>query len=277
MPMMALRGYLPDATITPEIQKTLNPIVPFNSVHKAFTAAASAVAQDGTDYDIPNEPPAYDQGDMGSCVLNSSTGALNIVLAVEAQATQMLSRLFLYYLCREAMGTVGQDSGTYTHLAVDRIGKIGVCQETFWQYLDANLYVAPPPECFPAASDNKATAWFNITDPTPGSSQPTRLDQIETAIRSDHPVIFGTPCDAAIQAYIAGQILGIPNTNALIGGHSMCVTGVHYIDGARVWRIRNSWSTSYGDNGHLLISDAWMGWVSLTDLWLLTRMDGLMY
>ena len=213
----------------------------------------------------------------GNCVLNSSTGALNIVLAVEAQTTMMLSRLFLYWLCRYAMGTLDQDSGTYTHLAVDRIGKIGVCQETFWQYQDSNLYVPPPPECYPAASDNKATAWFNITDPAAGTSGPTRLDQIETAIRSNHPVIFGTPCDGTIQSYIAGQVLGIPNVNALIGGHSMCVTGVHYLDGARVWRIRNSWSTSYGDDGHLLISDDWMGWVSLTDLWLLTRMDPLLF
>lgn len=276
MPVMKVKGYLRDADMQPRIRTQLKPVVSFITKHAAFKAAAAPKAQDGTDYDIPNEPNAYDQGDMGSCVLNATTGALNMVLAVEGNPTTMLSRLFLYYLCRYMMGTVDQDSGTFTHLAVDRVGKIGVPNENLWAYQDSNLTIAPPPECYPEASDNKANAWYQIMDPT-AAGQPSRLDQLEASIRSNHPAIFGTPVGAAIQAYTSGQILSIPDVNTLIGGHSMVVSGVRYISGARVWRIRNSWSTDYGDNGHLLIDDSYMGWAQLNDIWVLTRADALMF
>jgi len=275
-PVKVLRGYLPGKTMTPEIRAAVGPARLFADVHTKFVAKAAPLAQDGVDYDIPFEPPAYDQGDIGSCVLNATCGAYNMVLGVERSAQVMLSRLFLYWLCREQMGTLDSDSGTYTHLAVDRVGKIGVCQEAMWYYDDSMLYVVPSPDCYPAASDNKATAWFQIVDPT-GAGQPTRLDQLEAAVRSNHPGIFGTPCSQAIMQYQAGQVLGIPDASGIIGGHSMVVTGVHYINGKRVWRIRNSWSPSYGDNGHLLIDDDWMGWPELDDIWVLSRADALMF
>jgi Papain family cysteine protease len=275
MQMMALKGYLAGKTMPASLQMKLGAARPFADVHSKFVAKAADKAQDGGDYDIPNEPPAYDQGDIGSCVLNATCGALNTILGVEKQQQVMLSRLFLYWLCRYVMGTLDQDSGTYTHLAVDRVAKIGVPNESMWQYSDSNLYLPPPPECYPEASDNKATAWFQIQDPV-DSSQPSRLDQLEAAIRSNHPATFGTPCDAAIMQYVLGQVLSIPS-GAIIGGHSMMVSGVRYINGKRVWRIRNSWSPSYGDEGHLLIDDNWMSWPELDDIQVITRMDPLLF
>jgi hypothetical protein len=269
---MAVKGWLPDSTMPTTIKLGRGLVKSFTNVHKTFVSKASTLAQAGNDYDIPNEPAAYDQGDLGSCVLNATTGAMNILLAVEGKPTSMLARLFLYWLCREVMGTLDQDSGTYTHLAVERAGNIGCCLENLWPYLDSNMYVPPGPDTYPEASDNKASAWFSID--AAGSA---RLDQLEAAIRSNHPVIYGSPVSSAIQQYQAGQILGIPNSNDIIGGHSTVFTGVRYIDGQRVWRIRNSWSTGYGDNGHFLIDDSWAAWPDLDDLWVLTRMDPLLF
>jgi hypothetical protein len=276
MQVMATRGWLPDKTMPAKIKNRLDPVVSFTTVEKVFKSKAAPKAQDGTDYDIPNQPGVYDQGDMGSCVLNSTCGAANIVLAVEGLSTTMLSRLFLYWQCRLQMGTTGQDSGTYTHLAVDRVGNIGVCEESIWPYADSNLTNSPTPDTYPEASDNKFTAWFNIDALAP-SGGTDRLTQIETAIRSNHPVIYGSPVSSAIQNYTAGQVLTIPDANDIIGGHSTCFTGVHYLDGARVWVVRNSWGSSWGNNGYFLIDDAWAGWEELDDLWVLTRMEGLLY
>jgi hypothetical protein len=279
---MPVKGYLPDADMPDHIKAGLGPVTPFSVAHRTFVSMATSRAQAGTDYDIPNEPAVYDQLDIGACVLNAATGALNMILAVEGKPTEMLARLFLYFLCRSAMGTLDQDSGTYTHLAVERIGRIGICEERFWPYgdstfLDANGHaVRPAPECWPEASDNRAKNWFNIQDPS-NASQPSRLDQMEASIRADHPIIFGSSVDSAIQNYQAGQVLGIPNVNALIGGHSMVFTGIRYIDGQRCWRVRNSWGSAYGDNGHLLINDAWASWAALNDLWVITRSNQLLF
>jgi hypothetical protein len=179
--------------------------------------------------------------------------------------------MFLYGLCREVMGTKDKDSGAQSYIAVDRVGKIGVCTEKAFPYIDENMFGGIPPECYPEASDNKATAWFNLQ----GEGE-DRLAQLDVAIRANHPVIFGTRVDAVIQSYVKGQILSIP-TGAFIGGHEMVVVGIRYINGKRCWRIRNSWGAGYGDDGHLLIDDAFMGWSRLVDLWLMTRMDPLLF
>jgi C1A family cysteine protease len=274
--MMATKGWLPDKTMPSKIKNRLDPVVSFSTVEKVFKSKASSAAQDGTDYDIPNQPAVYDQGDMGSCVLNSTCGAANIVLAVEGLSTTMLSRLFLYWQCRLQMGTTTQDSGTYTHLAVDRVGNIGVCEESIWPYADSNLTNSPTPDTYPEASDNKFTAWFNIDALAPDGGT-DRLTQMETAIRSNHPVIYGSPVSSAIQNYQPGQILTIPDSSDIIGGHSTCFTGVHYVDGARVWVVRNSWGAAWGNSGYFLMDDAWAGWTELDDLWVMTRMDPLMF
>lgn len=269
---MNVKGLLWDKDMPAEIAAGRGAVHLFDTVQSKFVSAATPLAQMGTDYDIPNEPACYDQGDLGSCVLNATVGAMNILLAVEKNQTAMLSRLFLYWLCREIMGSTTQDSGTYTHLAVERVGNIGVCSEAMWGYSDTNMYLAPSPECYPEASDNKASAWYSI-----GATGADRLTQLEAAIRSNHPVIYGSPVSSAIQNYQAGDVLTIPDANDLIGGHSTCFTGVRYINGQRVWRIRNSWGTSYGDNGHFLIDDAWAGWDQLDDLWVPTRVPALMF
>ena len=266
-----LKGHMFDKDMPAALRATLPAPVPFEGAMHAFKATPKA--QDGNNYDIPPQP-IYDQGDEGSCVLNATIGAMSIVLGVEKLATVMLSRNFLYWLCRLSMGTTTQDSGTYSHLAVDRVGSIGVCQESTWAYGDDTMYVPPSLQAYSEASDNKATSWFQVD--SPGATVP-RLTQIEAAIRSDHPVIFGTPCSSAIQQYQPGQILGIPDPNNIIGGHEMAVTGVHYIDGARAWVIRNSWGTSFGNGGYLYINDAWMDYAQLSDIWLMTRMSALLF
>ena len=268
---MPLKGWLPDRTMPKALREQRGPVVPFSSALAKFIALAAPKAQAGTDYDIPNEPACFDQGDIGSCVLNATVGAVSIVLATEGLPFTMLSRLFLYGLCRQEMGTFGQDSGTYTHLAVERVGSIGVCREATWDYTDNNLFQVWPQDAYPEASDNKVTSWYSI------DSTSDRLAALEAAIRSNHPVIYGSPVSSAIQSYQAGQVLTVPDANDIIGGHSTCFTGVRYINGQRVWRIRNSWGTSYGDNGHFLIDDAWASWAQLEDLWVLSRADALMF
>lgn len=265
-PLAVLKGWLPDPDVLPEGYERR----PFVKAMNAFSASATSASGD---HDIPSTHACYDQGGWGSCVANAATGAVCIVLEVQRQKPVLLSRFFLYWLMREVMGTKDQDSGAYGYLAVDRIGKVGICSEETFPYIDENMFGGVPPECYPEASDNKATAWFSL-----GGTGSDRLEQLDVAIRSNHPVIFGTPVDSSIlpTSYRAGQVLSTPD-GPLIGGHEMVVTGIRYINNRRCWRIRNSWSPRYGDAGHLLIDDAFMGWASLRDLWVMTRMDPLLF
>jgi len=269
---ITIKGWLTDSQLPEDTKKELGDIRSFSSVEHSFRIQHAPRSIPGKSYDIPNEPPCYDQGDFGSCVINAVCGAINIVLANNKQQTAALSRMFLYWLCRDAMKTTDTDSGTYPFLAVDRVGKIGICRESTWAYTAENMYAPPPPETYPEASDNKATAWFRID-----AQGAQRLSQLESALRSNHPVIYGSPISEDLLEYRKGQVLTIPDPKRSLGGHATVFTGVRYLNGKRVWRVRNSWGTKYGDDGHFLIDDAWAAWPELEDLWVLTRADPLLF
>ena len=247
----------------------------FASVLSKFEALVKA-GDAGVDHDVPDSGvPIFDQLQLGSCVLNSTTRAMMVALFNEQQKIVLLSRLFAYWLCSKQMGTVGQDTGTNVFQAVERYGSIGVCDESIWPYTDdLSTFFVPPAGAIEAVlegSDNRPTAWVKIDETDPQS----KLSQLETAILANHTVSFGTPVSAAIQSYQAGQILTVPDPNAIIGGHSMLFTGRHFIGGKRVWRVANSWSIAFGDAGYLLIDDAWAADADLSDLWVMSRLDSL--
>lgn len=264
MSVRPIGGWLPD----PHDKKY--PL--FEQDHPAFRAAFAATAAPKTTYDIPEKVPVDDQYDVGDCVLNAWVGGLEMLLTNAGGPLVRLSRLFLYWLCREVMHTLGQDSGTYPSLGGDRIVRIGVCPETMHPYGDMKsrqMYKHPKQECYVAASDNRLLSTYRI-----GTAGERRLQALELVVRADHPVVFGTPVGSAVQNYQKGQVLTIPKDNG--GGHSMLFTGVHYTPaGNRIWRVRNSWGRTYGDDGHLLIDDAWAAWAALDDLWVGTRMAPL--
>lgn len=271
MPVRKLGGLRKGSTMAPHLRAMLGPVRPFSSVHRLL-ASKDASAGGGIDHKIPNEPPCFDQLDVGSCVWNALVGMVACLLVVEGLPFTMLARLFGYWMCRLWQGDIDQDDGTFVHLAIERASSVGVPPESMWPYANANCIdangkaVLPAPECFPAASDNKLTGCFAIED-----GDPNALAQMETAIRANHPVQFGSDVDATIQTYRKGEVLTAPDENNLVGGHSMLVTGVLFIGGKRRWWIRNSWARDYGDDGHLLADDAFMA--QCTDRWVGTRVD----
>lgn len=249
----------------------------FSTFADKLSATIKSSATSGDHYVPDGGVPVFDQKQLGACVLNSSTRAMAVALSIEQQRVVLLSRLFAYWLCSKSMGTVGQDTGTYVHLAVERYGSIGVCEESLWPYTDdVGTFFQPPPGALEAVlegADNRPKAWAKIDE----SDAQTKLAQMELAIRADHTVVFGTPVSVAIQQYQALQILTKPDPNGIIGGHSMLVTGVRTMNGQRVWRVANSWGASYGDNGYLLLDDSWAGDQDFADLWVMSRMDGLAF
>src|ERR1700722_6893069 len=102
-----LRGWLPDSTMPEDVRKRCleaGPVRSFADVHQKFVALAAPEAQAGTDYDIPNEPPCFDQEEEGACVIHSTLGSGDIILSLEQLTWTMLARNFVYWNCREVMG-----------------------------------------------------------------------------------------------------------------------------------------------------------------------------
>jgi len=120
-------------------------------------------------YMVPRElPPRVDlragcspveyQGDLGSCTAQALAGALEYLelAALRSRPLQPafhdLSRLFIYYNERAAMGTVREDSGAMLRVGIKTMARLGACKEQLWPYDVARFASKPPARCYAEAA-----------------------------------------------------------------------------------------------------------------------------
>ena len=220
-----------------------------------------------SDEHIINErAPIFDQGRLSSCVANATCGALEILLGLSDSAEPpRLSRLFIYWNARVYTKETNLDEGTYIRDAFDSLRTLGVCLESTWKYNSGMVFAQPNLNSYREGDDNTITAFYRI-----GSSGSQRVDDIESAIRSDHPVVFGTNVSKEFQGYSGGNKVWDPPSSS-IGGHAMVITGVRInSSGEREFLVRNSWGTNWGDNGRCWFSEKYIKWDETNDIWVPT-------
>jgi hypothetical protein len=242
-------------------------------VDPSFHSAANPIRLNAVatgDHIIPNLPPVLDQGQLGSCAANAGCGALEIILNNEG-SLKLLSRLHLYWIARALDGSLGIDAGTYIRSIVQQMHRIGVCLEDLWPYLspETNFLVPPPLEADVRASENRISGYYKIA--TTGTQ---RLSDIATAIRANHPVIFGTQVGKAF-FNTDGKSPIVMDPNDTEGGHATCLMGVQSIAGRLSFRDKNSWSTAWADGGYCWLDQDYITWGNTDDIWVLTRMAPL--
>lgn len=255
---------------------------PESQPYPSFAAKANpviAAPRQAGDHIIPNLPPILNQGQIGSCAANAGVGALEILLNNEG-AYKRLSQLHLYWIARALDGSTKEDAGTYLSSVTKQMHKIGVCSEQVWTYDPTQLvthagkqmqkYLCPPPlESDIRASENRVSGTYKIN--TRGSQ---RLADIATAIRADHPVIFGTQVGNAFM-YTNGKTPIVPDTNDQQGRHATCLVGVQTIAGRMSFRDKNSWGL-WADEGYCWLDQDYITWSETTDIWVMTRMKPLL-
>lgn len=220
------------------------------------------------DFIIPDLPPIDNQGQIGSCAAHAGAGALEILLSGEGAMTK-LSRLHLYWIARALDGSTAEDAGTFLRSICQQLGKIGVCPEELWPYVEGNFNLAPPLEAEIRASANRIAGYYRIE--TTGEQ---RLKDVEAAIRASHPVIFGTQVGNRFMQ-TSGKTPIAPDENDLQGGHATCLVGVQTTAGRLSFRDRNSWDDTWGDQGYAWLDQDYITWNNTDDIWVLTRMQPL--
>lgn len=246
--------------------------VSFETVRSNFVDAA---VERTDEYDIPQYTPISNQLQAGTCTVNAWCDALEILLGLELLAEkkdptpEQLSRLHLYWISRCYEGTQKVDKGTSIATAGEQLKTIGVCPERLWPYDLTKLFTSPPLETFNVASDNMIVGLYSID-----STGKQRADDVEAAIRANHPVPFGTFIGADYQAYQGADVVFDPP----VGGdpHAQLIVGVRRrSDGLREFKVRNSWSDQWGSAGHAWISERYLTWENTHNLWVGTRMKEL--
>lgn len=198
--------------------------------------------------------PSYDQGQLGSCTANAISFAY-VFQQIEQNVKNkfMPSRLFLYYNERSIEGTVSSDSGAEIRDGIKSINKTGLCEEKLYPY-DVRIFAnKPPAKCYSEAKLAHTTKYARISQTT---------EQIKLSLLHNEPVVFGFQ---VYDSFESDQVAStgivpdpLPGENC-VGGHAVAIIGyddnkVGTTGTPGMFNVRNSWGTSWGDQGTFWMS-----------------------
>ena len=185
--------------------------------------------------------PIENQGNLGSCTGQSIAGAIELLNKRNGKPTDV-SRLFIYYYERLLLGTVNYDSGAYIRDGIKATNKYGASLESYWPYDITNYKKEPITEAKTDALKRKVTRYERVND----------FNGCIDALSNGYPVVIGFYVyDSFMSMNVAKTgIMPYPNTKRekLLGGHAVLLVG--YDKTKKVFIVRNSWGTGWGDKGY---------------------------
>lgn len=204
--------------------------------------------------------PIEDQGQLGSCTAHAGVGLIEYYERRAFGRHLDASRLFLYKVTRNLMMMRG-DTGAYLRTTMGAMVLFGVPPESYWPYTDEqNSFDREPPAFCYAFAQNFQTIKYFRHDPA-GSKPEAVLHSLKTYLAKGFPFIFGFSVYNSIeQAETTGRIPFPSPRERMEGGHAIMAVG--YDDKMEITNklggvktkgallIRNSWGTSWGDNGY---------------------------
>jgi C1A family cysteine protease len=190
-----------------------------------------------------------DQGQLGSCTGNAIAGMIELIDKKNNKNLDV-SRLFIYYQERVIEGTVRYDSGAYIRDGLKAVNQYGAPLESLWPYTINKFATKPTTQAYSDALNRKATAYAKCTN----------LAAIKNALSAGQPVTIGFSVYGSFEGawgniphgQAGSGMMPMPNkrTEQLLGGHAVAVVGYNdTLNGGRLI-CRNSWGTSWGDNGY---------------------------
>lgn len=187
-------------------------------------------------------PPVYNQGQVNSCTANAIAAAV-VFDEIKAGARNVPnpSRLFIYYNERAMEGKADQEVGGQLRDGIKSVSKQGVCAESMWPYLKANVLVKPPKTCYSRAQK------FSFEY----QRMMHNLDHFRACLASGYPFVFGIKVFSSFQGNAVkktGRVNMPYKGEKSIGLHAVLAAG--YDDKSHRFLVRNSWGKSWGQHGY---------------------------
>lgn len=204
----------------------------------------------------------YNQGELGSCTAMALCAIVGYL-----DPDFYSSRLFVYYNERNMLHTVMEDSGAFLSDGIKSLETYGVCSESEWPYIIDQFTVQPTSKCYEEALEHQALQVLQIRNDIYG---------MKNALAQGHPFVVGIMIYESFESDMVSRtgVVSFPNvrTEQELGGHAVVCCG--YDDVKKLWLMRNSWGTEWGEEGYFYLPYAYLTDSSLaSDLWTIIKME----
>lgn len=248
-----------------EIDEVLSKSAPLKRAHKSVPKAV-----DLRQWCSPIE----NQGNIGSCTANAGVGMMEYYERRAFGKYMDASRLFLYKVTRNLMGSTGDD-GAYLRDTMKAMVLFGVPPEKYWPYQTSHFNDEPTAFCYSFAQSFQALRYYRLD---PSGTQPADvLKTIKQYLAAQLPSMFGFSVYSSIPGMGdgKGEIPFPAQGDTLQGGHAVLAVG--YDDNKKIGEekgallIRNSWSTGWGDQGYGWLPYAYVEHGLANDFWSMVK------
>jgi len=181
-----------------------------------------------------------DQGQCGSCWAFSTTGAIEGAWAIKQGKLVSLSEQQLVD-CSKRYGNLGCKGGLMDS-AFEYVMDNGLCSETSYPYVSGTTKTSGTCQTCSAVVEI-----FNCADVKPNDQL-----ALKEAVATIGPVSIAIEADTRIfQSYSSGVITSSSCGTTL--DHGVLIVGYGVENGIKYWLVKNSWGTSWGDQGYVKI------------------------
>lgn len=212
-----------------------------------------------------------DQGSLGACTAFASVSAMEYLHKRFGgiKAEDMFSEKFTYYATRvNVLNWVPEDSGAYVRDAVKSLVKYGTCLEQTCAY-NNDCKTAPSSLAYTEALKYQALSYAKFEDGTNPTDRAQLIETLKANLDAGLPIIGGFLCYSNIWSAVNGVI---PKSNGqLIGGHAVLIVG--YDDTKQLFKFKNSWGPSWGDNGYGYLPYDYYLTGAMFDLWSIRKSE----
>lgn len=190
--------------------------------------------------------PIRVQGDLSSCSAFSISSIFEYLINSNTKTTDaQLSPRFLYYnVCPKNDDGTPRDEGSSLYSIINSLTNEGICSESLCPY-DEDFLSRPTAGAYIDAKNNLVTKALNVE---------ISHQALTSAISEGYPVAISLKIFDSFANGHKGFIFRPTDTelnSTDYGYHAMVICG--YSEKEKVYIVRNSWGTSFGDNGYCYI------------------------
>ncbi len=213
-------------------------------------------------------PPVYDQGSLGSCTANAIAAAYEFDLLRQKKRLFTPSRLFIYYNERAIEGTIREDAGAELRDGIKTLVNLGTCTESTWPYVISKFARKPTKAAYTQGLRHQAVSYQRLDN--------TQIGQLKSCLASGFPIMFGFTVYESFESQDVANtgVVAYPQpSEGVVGGHAVLLVG--YDDATQTFKVRNSWSASWGLKGYFTLPYSYVTNPNLADdFWVLRGVEG---